>query len=536
MPDVWLSFFIFALFKYIKEVTLSAMKLYRVEEMKLAEKYSDEIGINYMRMMENAGAAAAAFIRRTFDIEGRRCAVLCGSGNNGGDGFVVARKLSENGAKVAVILSGEPPKTPCAVKMMELLENTGVPVIRWMGDKRAAAVSVVGASDIIVDAVFGTGFHGEPDASVAELFDAVNSAIAAVVALDVPSGVAADAATCARHCVSADFTVAFDALKPAHIMLPARQRCGEITAVDIGIPPEATERVERRSFHIDNGLVFSVLRERSPLANKGSFGRLLNISGCLRYNGAPALSTMTALRCGAGIVELASTADVIRMTASSAVEAVSLPLLADADGYISPDSIPDITEALKKASACLLGCGLGLTDGTRRIVDAVLQNADCPLIIDADGINALARNIDVLDTLNVPVVLTPHIGEMARLTGLSATEVLADRIGVATDFAQRHRVTVVLKDCSTVVASPEGAVYLNDNGNSGLARGGSGDVLAGMISAFVAQRLDPTLCCICGVYLHALAGDRTAARLSQYGMLPSDLPAELCAIFRENDR
>ena len=512
------------------------MKLYRVGEMKLAEKYSNDIGINYMRLMENAGSAAAAFIRRTFDIDGRRCAVICGSGNNGGDGFVVARRLSENGAKVAVILSGEEPKTQCAANMMEMLANTGVPVIRWNGEKHAAALSVICASDIIVDAVFGTGFHGEPDASTAELFDAVNSAIAAVVALDVPSGVAADAATCSRHCINADFTVAFDALKPAHLMLPARQRCGESTAVDIGIPPEASERIERRSFHTDSDLVFSVLRARSPLANKGSFGRLLNVSGCLRYNGAPALSTMTALRCGAGIVELASTRDVLLMTSAKTAEAVSRPLSCDKDGFISPDSIPDILDSLSRATACLVGCGLGLSDGTRRIVDAVLQNADCPLIIDADGINALNGNIDVLDTLNVPVVLTPHIGEMARLTRLSPAEVLADRIGIASEFACRHKVTVVLKDCSTVVASPEGAVYLNDNGNPGLARGGSGDVLAGMIAAFAAQRLDPTLSSACGVYLHALAADRAAKRLSQYGMLPSDLPAELCAIFAENDR
>ncbi len=512
------------------------MKLYRVEEMKLAEKYSDELGINYMRMMENAGSAAAAFIRRTFDIDGRRCAVICGSGNNGGDGFVVARRLSENGARVAVILSGDAPKTACAAKMMELLANAGVPAIGWSGEKRAAAVSVIGASDIIVDAVFGTGFHGDPDAATAELFETVNSAIAAVVALDVPSGVAADAATCSNHCINADFTVAFDALKPAHLMLPARQRCGEISVVDIGIPPEASDRVERRSFHTDNELVFSVLRARSPLANKGSFGRLLNISGCLRYGGAPALSTASALRCGAGIVELASTVDVLRMAAPLTTEAVSLPLACDGEGFISPAAIPDILSSLGRSTACLVGCGLGLTDGSRKIIDAVLQNADCPLIIDADGINALAENIDVLDTLNVPVVLTPHIGEMARLTKLSAAEVLADRIGVAGEFACRHGVTVVLKDCSTVVASPEGAVYLNGNGNPGLAKGGSGDVLAGMIAAFTAQRLDPTLSAVCGVYLHAMAADRAAKRLSQYGMLPSDLPAELCAIFAENER
>ena len=512
------------------------MKLYRTAEMKLAEKCSDELGINYTRLMENAGSAAAAFIRRTFDLTGRRCAVVCGSGNNGGDGFVVARKLAENGVKTAVILAAGEPATADAQTMFRKLDNTGVYLMRWDGDGRAEALAALNASDIIVDAVFGTGFHGEPDADAAALFDAINSAIAAVVALDVPSGVSADAAVCSRRSVKADFTVAFDALKPAHVMLPARQFCGASVPVDIGIPPEASAKVERRSFRLDDELVFSALPPRSPLSHKGSFGRLLNVSGCLRYNGAPALSTMAALRCGAGIVELASTADVIKAAAPSVTGAVSLPLPADPDGFISQSAITDVLIALKKASACLIGCGMGLTDGTRALLDAVLRSADCPVIVDADGINALAENIDILDTLKIPVVLTPHVGEMSRLTGAPVPQILSDRIGAALELAQSRRVVVALKDCSTVVASPDGRIYLNANGNPGLAKGGSGDVLAGMIASFAAQRIEPVLAAACGVHLHAFAADRAAGKLSRYAMLPSDLIPELCAIFAENDR
>jgi len=169
-------------------------------------------------------------------------------------------------------------------------------------------------------------------------------------------------------------------------------------------------------------------------------------------------------------------------------------------------------------------------------LDAVVQHAECPLIIDADGINALAENIHVLDKVNAPVILTPHVGEMARLTGLSVNDILSDRIGTAQRFAAEYAVTVVLKDCSTVVATPDGKVWLNDNGNAGLARGGSGDVLAGIIASFAAQRIDPSKAAFCGVYLHGAAADRAAAKLSQYGMLPSDLLPELCALFLENER
>ncbi|MBQ9938074.1 MAG: NAD(P)H-hydrate dehydratase [Oscillospiraceae bacterium] len=511
------------------------MKLYTTAEMKLAERLSDEIGINYMRLMENAGSAAAAFIRRTFDLEQRRCVVVCGSGNNGGDGFVVARKLFENGIRTAVVLACGAPKPDCAIKMFDML-NERIPVFDWNDPADKEALTAVCSADLIVDAVFGTGFHGELRPSVTELFDVINSTVATIVALDVPSGIAADTALCSRPVINADFTVAFDALKPAHLMLPARQHCGKSVAVDIGIPPEAADEVGRSIFKIDSELVFSRLRPRSPLAHKGSFGRLLNVSGCLRYNGAPVLSTAAALRCGVGIAELASTADVIKMVGANVTEAVCLPLPASDEGYISISAFPKIMPSLKKASACLIGSGLGLTDDTRALFDAVIQNAECPIIIDADGINALAENINILDNVDSPVIITPHIGEMSKLTGLSVSQILSDRIGTARRFATEHAVTVVLKDCSTVVASPDGTVFLNDNGNPGLARGGSGDVLAGMIAGFAAQHTDPTDAAFCGVYLHALAADRVAARLSQYAMLPSDLIPELCAVFAENER
>ena len=513
------------------------MKLYMTQEMKLAEKFSNEIGINDMRLMENAGAAAAAFIRRTFELEGRSCAVVCGCGNNGGDGFVVARKLAENGIRTSVVLACGEPRTECAAKMYDMLGER-IPVLDWGGDSPARALSAICSADLIVDAIFGTGFHGEPGAALSDLFLIINSTVATIVALDVPSGIAADSALCSQPSVNADFTVAFDALKPAHLMLPAREYCGESIAVDIGIPPESTDRVGRSAYQIDKDVVFSVLRPRSPLSHKGSFGRLLNIGGCLRYNGAPVLSTAAALRSGAGIVELASTADVIRMAGigSGITEAVSLPLPADGDGYLSREAIPELLVSLKKATACLIGCGLGLTDGTKAVLDAVVQHAECPLIIDADGINALAENIHVLDKVNAPVILTPHVGEMARLTGLSVNDILSDRIGTAQRFAAEYAVTVVLKDCSTVVATPDGKVWLNNNGNAGLARGGSGDVLAGIIASFAAQRIDPSKAAFCGVYLHGAAADRAAAKLSQYGMLPSDLLPELCALFLENER
>jgi NAD(P)H-hydrate epimerase len=283
--------------------------------------------------------------------------------------------------------------------------------------------------------------------------------------------------------------------------------------------------------------VFEHLPVRNPLSHKGNYGKLLAICGSSHYRGAAALSAMGALRCGAGIVTLASTEAVCFTVAGKIPEAVLLPLEEGLEGEIDGGSaLKAIETPLQNATAVLLGCGVGQGSHVSEILAYVLEHTDCPVIVDADGINALAANIDILRQKKGPVILTPHPGEMARLTGDPVAEIEAGRSKAAMDFAKAHGVIVVLKGHETIVASPDGGLILNKTGNPGLAKGGSGDILAGMIASFAAQGIDPVYAAACAVHLHGLAADRTAARKSQYAMLPSELLDELAVIFAETGR
>lgn len=513
------------------------MKIVTAAQMKEIELASLQHDLTFHRLMENAGSAAAAYIRRTIPVEGRNCIVFCSKGNNGGDGFVVARKLFENGANVIIVLTDGVPKGEEAFSMFNTVKLMAVPILEFDLDY-ADVRGYLEHADIIVDAMFGTGFKGELTEYHRQVTQAVNQAVAAVVSLDIPSGVETDTGMAAIDCIHADFTVVFDSLKPAHVIPSGAKYCGVIEVVDIGIPPQARENVQSRFTILDEAAVFTLLPKRDPNSHKGTFGRLLNISGCSRYTGAPVLSSLGALRSGVGYVILASTREVCFAAAARLTEAVMSPLPADESGgilYEAGENHP-LMRQLDGANAVLIGCGLGDGSSVSLLMENVIRRAKCPVIIDADGINAVSRNIHVLKEASCPVILTPHLGEMARLTGISVDRLREDSFSIAVSFAAEHGVTLVLKGPKTLTVSPDGQIYVNTTGNPGLAKAGSGDVLAGMIGAFAAQGVPPLQAAACGVFLHGLAADRTAARLSQYAMLPSDLLLDLSKIFLQNDR
>ena len=302
--------------------------------------------------------------------------------------------------------------------------------------------------------------------------------------------------------------------------------------MDFPFPSEkADEKI--RSF------IFSLLVPRHPESHKGHYGTLTAVCGSVFYRGAASLSTAAALRCGAGIVRLASLPAVIDACAAVNPECIFLPLPEAEAGSISSKAADDILSLLTHAKGrqtCLIGCGLSLCPDTEELTFRLIRSLSCPLVLDADALNALSKHPDLLAQASQTPVITPHIGEMARLTGLSVNAITSDLDGTARSFSARYGCVTVLKGHATRVASPDGKLYINTTGNPGLARGGSGDVLAGMIAAFLAQGLAPWEAAVCGVYLHGLAADRCAARLSQYGMLPHDILIDLCEIFRENGR
>ncbi len=509
------------------------MKILTTTQMKAAERLSNEMGVTYQRLMENAGCAAAAFIRRSVkSTVGRNFMIFCGSGNNGGDGFVVARKLFEEGANVITVLCGGEPKTEEAKYMYSCIVRAGMTVIDIVED-RAKVEELISGADYIVDALFGTGFSGGFKQPAAGAVGMINAAKAVKISLDIASGVNAETGEAAAGSVRADFTVAFDALKPGHLLLPGREYCGKTAEVDIGIPHEVLEQIPQSCFCTGEDMVFSCIRKRQAYSNKGTYGKLLCVTGSENYPGAAAISALGAVRMGAGITTVATTCKVTGMIAPRVPEATFIPLQENSDGTISAAATEKLLPAIKRASAVLIGCGLGNGENIAELVRFVLAQAECSVVLDADAINSIAGAPEALLLAKKTPIITPHIGEMARLLGSTIPEVLQNRVETATKVAKQYKAVVVLKDAVTIVAAPNGDVYFNSTGGPGLAKGGSGDCLAGMIAALAAQGYIETACAVCGVYLHGAAADLAAKELSQYGMAATDIPYYLCKLLAE---
>ena len=514
---------------------LQTTRIVSTAEMKQAEENAVRSGLSYPRLMENAGSAAYRFIRDEIGLERKRFVVLCGSGNNGGDGFVVARKLLEQECVTTVICTGLP-KTEDAGSMYEMLSAMEVEILTMGIDEFDLLSDRLRNCEVVVDAVFGTGFRGVLPENIGALFELIRDTLAQKVSLDMPSGVGSDTGEADDRAFRADWTVSFAALKTGHILPGAQPYCGRVTAVNIGIDDSCFEGMGFRLANLSLEAVREILPVRRADSHKGDYGKLLNIAGSKNMSGAAVMSTLAALRCGAGLVTLASTDRVIDIAASRICEATYLRLGENEAGEISSQNLREVVTALLRSSACLIGCGMSCSENTDRLLRTVLENSVSPVIIDADGINCLSHDINMIRTANAPVILTPHMGEMARLVKRPVSEIAADRFRIARDFASQWQVVLVLKDAVTVIACPDGTLYLNTAGNPGMARGGSGDVLAGMIASFVAQGIGPALAAAAGVHLHSVCGDRTAEKRSQYGMLPSDMIEELPLLFQSMNR
>ncbi|MDD3192275.1 MAG: NAD(P)H-hydrate dehydratase [Oscillospiraceae bacterium] len=501
-----------------------------VDRMKEIEKASNNAGINDFRLMENAGSAAAALIRKKADVRGRSCVIIAGKGNNGGDAFVVARKLFENEGVVSVILANELPITEESKEMLDQLLRMGIEVLPF-GSNEILAAKKIAAADLIVDGIFGTGFHGEIPDGMKPLFEQINQAVAAVFCLDVPSGVSAQNGLAAEGAVQGDFTITFHRVKAGMLYWPARGHLGEVQTVSIGVPEDMGDEALEDGILVGEDDVFSALPKRAADSHKGDYGRLLHICGSVGFSGAAVLSAMGSARVGAGLLTAAAPASVLVPLTVRLPEAMTLPLALDTDGAIHESNLPRILATLTNMSACLIGCGIGKKGPVAGLLESVLQNAACPVVIDADGINNLSGCIEILQQAREPVILTPHMGEMARLLGISVEELRENRIEKLKRFTADFGVIVVLKDSVTTIFEPGGTFFVNQTGNAGLAKGGSGDLLAGMIAGFCTQGIAPLKSAVCAVYLHGAAADACSARLSQYSMLPSDLLEDLSRIF-----
>lgn len=506
------------------------MKVFSCLQMKKIEENANKGGMSYIDMMENAGKACFEKLKKTvISDENKSVCILCGKGKNGGDGFVIARYLKNENIPVAVVLTEGQPKAEETIEMMKRAEGVEIFDIHKNAD---TAIDKIAESDILVDCIFGIGFKGQVQGLTAELIENINSLKKTVVAIDIPSGLEGDSSVAGETVLKAKYTFAISCLKPAHALKPARFYCGKTSVVDIGFSEECyTENVDFEFNLTDKKYVKSNIVKRVAESNKGTYGKLLCVVGSRNMQGAAVLCTNAAVKSGAGIVISAFPEKAYNAIAPKVTEALMLPLKDDKVGRISFDAENSVLKVLKNCTACVVGCGLSNAEATKRIVTCIIRNAKCPLVIDADGINAVSDNINILKSASVPLVLTPHPGEMSRLTGKSIDEIQKDRIGTARKFATDMGVTLILKGNNSVIAFPDGTVYINPTGNGGMAKGGSGDVLAGIIGAFLAQGMSAEASAVCGAFIHGMCGDEVAKEFSRIGMTPTMMIDHLPKLF-----
>ena len=514
------------------------MKLVTVAEMQNAEQNA---GVPIPQLMENAGLAAAqeAWLLMG-ELAERRILVLVGPGNNGGDGLVAARHLKDWGADVIVALLK--PRPDDDSNFAQVAERE-VPVINVPDDaangyKRLG--EALGGAELVIDALLGTGRARPIEGELAEVLDRLKEARSSrlpprLLAVDLPTGLDADTGAVDPHCVAADHTVTFGWSKVGLHILPGSQYAGRVEAVDIGIPAELAAGVKTEL--MDGRVARDLLPPRPIDGHKGTFGSVLVVAGSPNYVGAAYLSCMGALRTGPGIVTLACARSLHPILATKLTE-TTFELLTDYDGVISAAESNDILRIIERGyEALLVGPGLGQGGYQQAFMRAVLPGLGGDhlrgVVIDADGLNNLARVEEWWKSLSVPAVITPHPGELSRLTGLSVADVQADRFGAARKHAAEWNVTIVLKGANTIVASPDGRARLSPFANPALASGGTGDVLAGAVAGLIAQGLDPFDAASLAVYLHASAAENASRELGSAGVLATDLLPELPRVMKE---
>jgi ADP-dependent NAD(P)H-hydrate dehydratase / NAD(P)H-hydrate epimerase len=500
-----------------------SMEILTSEEMRRIDAHAiRRMKIPSLCLMECAGLRVVEAIQKRFpDIARKRVAVLCGKGNNGGDGFVVARHLAGRGVDCRVILAAEPRTLSGDARVnYRAARGAGVPIEvaatarAWAGARRTVA-----GCDLIVDARLGTGLTGPARGLIGRILSDLGSIDAPVVAVDLPSGLSGDGSEVPGPAVNAVLTVALCRPKIAHILPPACLRTGELEVADIGIPPAAVATVRPRIFTIEQADVARVLPPRPRDAHKGTFGHALIVAGAPGKAGAAGLAAQAALRAGAGLVTAASPSEARPEVASFAPEVMTTGIPAGDPGA----ALAFLLAECAGKTAVALGPGLGRAAKTESWIRRFVAVCPAPLVLDADGLNAFEGSASALGRGRRTLVLTPHPGEMARLLATTARVVQRDRIAAARALARTAKAIVVLKGMATLVATPDGRIFVNGTGNPGMATGGSGDVLTGLLAGLLAQQPDPLEAVLLGVRIHGRAGDLAAGALGETGLVAGDI-------------
>jgi ADP-dependent NAD(P)H-hydrate dehydratase / NAD(P)H-hydrate epimerase len=482
------------------------------------DRASADHGVGVDVLMENAGRAVATIVAELAGgTYGRRIAVVCGKGNNGGDGLVAARHLERWGGRATVVLLAAPEalRGVAAVNLRRFADAGGrIRPYAAEGLERELA-----RADFAVDAIFGTGFRGRPEGDAAAAIRSLNRSAAGVVAVDVPSGVDAETGRVQGEAVRAEATVTFGAHKPGVVFHPGASQAGEVRVVDIGFDPDL---IRSDLLLVEVRDVAWLLPARAPEAHKRSTGVVLVVAGSRSMTGAPLLAAGAAYRAGAGLVTLAVPEGILPVVQGAIEEATFLPLPQTGDGSVSEEAWESLRDRMESVDAVAVGPGLTTNESTATMVRRLVCESPVPVVADADALNAFAGRIDALADRRSPLVITPHEGEFGRLTGLTTDEIAEDRIGHLRKAASELRCVVLLKGSRTSVAEPDGRVTVNPTGGPFLATGGTGDVLTGVVAAFVARGLEVADAALAGAYVHGLAG-RLASGESGEGTVATDV-------------
>ncbi|MFH1687091.1 MAG: NAD(P)H-hydrate dehydratase [bacterium] len=505
------------------------MKLVTSKQMQAVDRAAiDGRGIPGPELMENAGRGIAErLLELVIDAgDSPRVAIFCGKGNNGGDGFVIGRYLAEAGAQVVFYFVGPVDKMSTDARL-----NFDRAAQMDLGLNELSTVSDLPdplEADFIIDAVFGTGFEGAPRGLAGDIIKYINGQQQPIIAIDMPSGLNADNGRAEGAVVIADYTFTLALPKFGLFVSPGRELAGMVQVVPIGIPDDVIAEFDSSTYLITSEEVAALLPVRPADGHKGTFGKLLLVAGSSGLTGAASLAAKSALRCGCGLAKVAAPQTVLPTIASSVIEATghALPDVAK-KGALALRSLGEVRKLAKDHDALAIGPGLGQHHETQELVRRLVSKLDRPAVIDADGLNALVGHLDTLTSKDVSeapaLVLTPHPGEFKRLSGTEVPTDIHQRIEAARAFAREHHVVLVLKGSPSLVASPDGQIWLNPTGNNGMATGGSGDVLTGAIGSFMVQGMSPIDAAIAATYLHGLAGDMAAAELGERSVIAGDL-------------
>lgn len=497
------------------------MNLFSAKEMReIEKKIMSRLKTNEDELILRAAIALLLEIKNQFtSLDGKTAAIFCGGGNNGADGLCLASRLIESGAQVHILLQKEE----------EALSPAGKRFLAEAKDKGAAVVLPGSLSaifdiefDFFVDALCGIGFHGESSGYLKELIDYINEKSPYTISADLPSGCDSSTGEVSASAVKADLTVTFIAKKIGHEVYPMKGQLGTLKVDDLGVSGEEL-MVKTPIILTEFDDVKDVLPKIKDDSHKGDFGKLLIVGSSLGLEGGSVMAANAAVRSGAGRVNCAVPSRVQQVVATKITEATAFGVASDEKGAFKKDAIEDIAPYLEIADAVLLGCAMGRGTGGQITASEIVRRSKKPILIDADGINNLIYNINIIKEASCPIVMTPHMGEMSRLTGFTIAEIKRRPLKTATEFASEYGVTLLLKGHRTIIASPGGQVYINPTGNVGMATAGSGDVLAGIIASFMAQGVDVYMSAVLGAYVHGLSGDFAAKKFGKRATSACDI-------------